>query len=314
MGSNSYERGSKVSGNISKPVFALVILVFVFFVILIMFAGFLAKSVDGLGKLDLPSGGNGRIAVVEVKGVIMESKKVIELLHKAEKNEDIKGIVVRINSPGGAVGPTQEIYEEIVRIDEKKPVYSSFETIAASGGYYIAAATRKIYSNPGTLTGSIGVIMQFANMSKLYDFVKIKPETLKAGRYKDIGSPSRDMTAEERALLQETLTSVHKQFINDIVKRRKKQLKKSPNEFAQGQIFSGENAFKIGLVDALGGLWKAGRDLHEELKLEGEFDLKFIKAKKKFNIWEFAESLDEAISPIKEGLQSMNSFPMFLAK
>ena len=234
----------------------------------------------------------GAIAVVEVEGVIMESKKTVELLQMAEKDKSTDAIIVRINSPGGAVGPTQEIYEEIRRIDELwdvtnqkegKPIYASFSTVAASGGYYIGAATRKIYASAGTLTGSIGVIiiMQFLNASKLVEKVLINQKNIKSGRYKDIGSPTRDMTAEEEGLMQGMISGVHKQFVDDIMKQRKEKIKGNIRDLAQGQIFSGKEAFDNGLVDAIGSLWTAGRQIHEDLKLKGEFGLKYIKKKKR---------------------------------
>jgi protease-4 len=130
------------------------------------------------------------IGVVEVKGVILDSQKVVEKLLSAEKNPAVKAIIVRIDSPGGAVGPTQEIYQEIIRINAINPVYASLGTVAASGGYYIAAATRKIYANPGTITGSIGVMMQYLDLSRLYQFLLVSPSTLKSGEYKDAGNPS----------------------------------------------------------------------------------------------------------------------------
>src|SRR5690606_8771850 len=157
----------------------------------------------------------------EIQNTIMESKKTIELLLAAEDEKSIKAIILRIDSPGGAVAPTQEIYEEVRRIDKKKPIYASFGTVAASGGYYIGAACRKIWANAGTLTGSIGVIMQTADLSELFKFAKIKQEVIKAGRYKDIGSPARSMTDEERMILTELLAGTHKQFMSDISAVRK---------------------------------------------------------------------------------------------
>lgn len=263
----------------------------------------------------------GQIAVVKVEGVIMDSKDTIELLHRAEKAKDVRAIIVRINSPGGAVGPTQEIYQEIRRIDgayqkslqqknkkeedldesndvespigtSPKPIYASFGALAASGGYYIGSATRKIFANPGTMTGSIGVIMQFVDMSKLYEFVKINPQTVKSGRYKDIGQPTRPLTREERELMKGMLDGVKEQFKDDILMTRQGKLKKDLEELAQGQIFTGQLAHEYGLVDELGGLWHAGRSVYQELELEGEFNLRFIEKKERLSLWDIMESLD----------------------
>lgn len=272
-----------------------VLMTFLFFIFLI-FAFYTISSLKESSKFvdSEYSSENAPIAVVEISGAIMKSKKAIKLLHKAEKDKKVKAIILRIDSPGGAVGPTQEIYEEIRRIDtDVKPIYASFGSIAASGGYYIGAGTRKIYSNAGTLTGSIGVIMQFADMSKLYELARVRPETIKAGKYKDIGSNSRAMTVEERALMDEMINKVHDQFISDIEKVRKKRIKGDLREYAQGQIFSGEGALERGLVDEIAGLWEAARRIHKELKMKEEFGIKYIKAKKKFKMADFLSNLDD---------------------
>ncbi len=293
-------------------IFALITLLFIIFLI---FAFYTISSLRSTSK-NIENGmfdnTEAPIAVISIKGVIMDSKKAIESLFLAEKNKNIKAIILRIDSPGGAVGPTQEIYEEIRRIDQKIPVYASFGTVAASGGYYLGAATRKIYTNAGTLTGSIGVIMQFADMSKLYEFVKIKPQVIKAGKYKDIGSPSREMTAEEKALMDNMITKVHLQFIKDIMVTRKDRIKGDVMEHAQGQIFSGEEAMELGLVDEVAGLWEAGRRIHKDLKLKGEFDMQFIKLKKKFSFTEFFEGMEEAEERLKNLFQAQTTAPLFL--
>ena len=253
------------------------------------------------------------IAVVEVDGILLKSKEIIEKLHIAENAKGIKAIIIRINSPGGAVGPVQEIYQEIRRIDKKRPVYASFSAIAASGGYYVGAATRKIFSNPGTLTGSIGVVMQFVDLSRLYRWAKVSPETIKSGRYKDIGGSGRSMTREEKGMMENLLKGVHRQFIVDIVKLRKDKIKKDINILAQGQIFSGEEAFRYGLVDDLASLWDAGRKVHKELKIKSKFGLRFIKKRKEFSLWEVLENLDKSL--LQFGLKIKNDptpVPMYL--
>ena len=279
----------------NRGIWGVLLLVFSFFVILIIFATYHLKEL-GKHSNDFLSGaggsGVGEIAVVEVEGVIYRSEKIVEKLHQAEKDKSIKAIILRINSPGGAVGPTQEIYEEVIRIDKDKPVYASFESVAASGGYYIAAATRKIYTNAGSLTGSIGVIMEFMDLSKLYEFAKIKPTPLKAGKYKDIGHPYRAMSEEEKFIMDKMMKGVHEQFKEDISRRRKDKLKEDINELAQGQVFSGREAVKLGLADKVGSLWQAGREIHKELKLTGDFKLRFLRKKKKLNPLELFENLE----------------------
>jgi protease-4 len=238
------------------------------------------------------------IGVITVEGVIMDSKDTIEMLQNAEEDKQLQAIILRIDSPGGAVGPTQEIYEEIQRIDKKKPIYASFGSIAASGGYYIGAATRKIWANPGTLTGSIGVIMEFMDLSKLYEFAKVSPQTVKAGRYKDAGNPARALTPEEKDMMDKLIAGVHKQFIGDIMKRRAGKIKGDITELAQGQIFSGESAMEAGLVDSMGSLWTAGRAIHTDLKIKDEFALKFIDKKKKMGLFDLVGSLEESVSKL----------------
>ncbi len=281
----------------SKALFGIFAMVFVFFVILILFASYTMNAFNETSDAEKKSS-HAHIGVVEVEGVIMDSQNTIELLQKAEEDKQIEAIILRVNSPGGAVGPTQEIYEEIVRIDKKKPIYASFGTIAASGGYYIGSATRKIWATPGCLTGSIGVIMEFMDMSKLYEFAKVSPQTVKAGRYKDAGNPARSLTPEETDMMNKLIAGVHQQFIGDILKRRGDRIKGDIKELAQGQIFSGESAKEHGLVDEMGSLWTAGREIHKTLKTKDEFALKFIKKKKNLGLFELLGSIDDNISKL----------------
>lgn len=310
----------------NKAVLGLMAMVGVFFVVLVLFSVYTVKVMKGADKSGVSFGASSskdKIAIIEVEGVILKSKHIIEHLLKAEEMDNVKAIVMRINSPGGGVAPTQEIYDEIRRIDEaytkskgkeSKPVYASFSSMAASGGYYLGAATRKICALPGTITGSIGVIMQFMDLSKLYDFAKLNPQTIKAGRYKDIGQPTRPLTAEEKGIMDKMIQGVHKQFISDINKTRKDKIKGDITEHAQGQIFSGEDAMKIGLVDEMGGLWACARGIHKELKLEGEKpELLYIKKKKKFNFLEAIGDLEEASTFIKDMVKSSNT-PIMMYK
>ncbi len=299
----------------SKGIVGIFILVTVLFFIFIIFAFFTIsqlKDTNSLGNSLLDSASHSPIAVIPIEGEITESKKVVEMLLTAEESKDIKAIILRIDSPGGAVAPTQEIYEEVRRIDKIKPIYSSFGSIAASGGYYIGAATRKIYANAGTLTGSIGVIMQLADLSELFKWAKFKQETIKAGRFKDIGNPSRPMTDEERLFLNDLLAGTHQQFMNDIMSVRKDRLKKDITELAQGQIYHGREAKDLGLVDEVASLWQAGRAIHKELKFKGKFGLRFIKPpRKKFSISDFLEETEDALSFFKSKIKNQTA-PSYL--
>lgn len=279
----------------TKALFGIFAMVFVFFVILVVFAYFTMNAFNETSLVQKKSN-KAHIGVITIDGVIMDSKDTIEMLQLAEEDKQLQAIILRIDSPGGAVGPTQEIYEEIQRIDKKKPIYASFGSIAASGGYYIGAATRKIWASPGTLTGSIGVIMEFMDLSKLYEFAKVSPQTVKAGRYKDAGNPARALTPEEKDMMDQLIAGVHQQFVNDIMKRRANKIKGDINELAQGQIFSGESAMASGLVDSMGSLWTAGRQIHTEMKIKDEFALKFLEKKKKMGFLDLMGSLEESVS------------------
>jgi protease-4 len=194
-----------------------------------------------------------KIAIVEVKGVISQSAGVIEELQQYVEDEGVKGIILRIDSPGGGVGPAQEIYREIIKIKPKKKVVTSMGSVAASGGYYIACASDRIVANPGTITGSIGVIMQFSNLEELLKKIGVKGVVLKSGEHKDIGSPFREMTPEEKRIMQEVLDNVHQQFIQAVADGRKLDRAKVV-QIADGRILTGEQAKNLGLVDEMGNL------------------------------------------------------------
>ncbi|MBI4404022.1 MAG: signal peptide peptidase SppA [Deltaproteobacteria bacterium] len=207
----------------------------------------------------------GFIGVIDVAGAIYSANSILEELNDLLEERGLKAIIVRVNSPGGLVAPSQEIYESLKRADQKVPVFISMGPLAASGGYYSALGGRKIYASPGTLTASIGVIMEFANTEKLFRWAKIERYTLKAGKFKDVGTPFRDMKPEERELLMQMLTNIHLQFKNAVRERRKLSAQ-SVDAIADGRVMTGEQAFKAGLVDELGGFEKV---LADSKKLAG---------------------------------------------
>lgn len=190
------------------------------------------------------------VEVMELSGVIMSSTTFLKDLKEAVESSKVKAIVVRVNSPGGLVAPSQEIYEALRRADQKKPVIVSMASLAASGGYYVALAGRKIYANSGTLTGSIGVIMEFINSEKLYSWAKIDRYNLKAGKFKDIGSPLREMKKEEKELLNTLLTDIHSQF-KAAVKDRRKLSDEEIEKTCDGRIFTGTQARDARLIDEI---------------------------------------------------------------
>jgi protease-4 len=240
----------------------------VFFVLFLVISGALMLTRSGGGSPASPMGSGlfsgGAVAVVELNGVIMDSKKLVRRLKAIEEDDDIKAVVVRINSPGGAVAPSQEIYEAVRRI--KKPVVASMGSVAASGGYYVATAAKKIYANPGTITGSIGVIMEFVNLEKLYDWAKVKRYAIKTGKYKSVGAEYRAMTPDEQALLQGMVDDVLSQFKQAVAEGRKLPLERV-TQLADGRIFSGSQAKRVKLVDELGTLEDAIQDAAKQAKL-----------------------------------------------
>jgi protease IV len=213
--------------------------------------------------------GKDLVAVVWVEGAIEDSTRTVDELERLAEDDRIAAVVLRVDSPGGGVAPSQEIYDAVLRLREAKPVVASLGNVAASGGYYVAAACDAIVANPGTLTGSIGVLMQFGNVEDLLRKVGVEAEILKAGRYKDIGSPVRPMSAEERGLLQDVLANVHDQFVDAIARGRKLE-PADVRLVADGRIFSGKQALELALVDELGGLREAVRLAGKRANVEGE--------------------------------------------
>ena len=198
-----------------------------------------------------------KVAIVPIEGEIFEARETMDLLHRYADSSTVRAIVVRINSPGGAVTPSQEIYEEIrkVRARSHKPIVASLDTVAASGGFYIASACDQIVSNPGSITGSIGVILQWMEIKDLVAWAKLKPETITSGAMKDAGSPYRDLTDAERAYLQRITAQLHRQFIGAVAEGRKGKMSVADVErVADGRVFTGEEALDLKLVDRLGNL------------------------------------------------------------
>jgi len=194
-----------------------------------------------------------KVGVVEITGVILDSKDIIENIKMFREDKDVKAIVLRIESPGGGVGPSQEIFHEVRKTIKKKKVVTSMGAVAASGGYYIAAGTNGIVANPGTITGSIGVIMGYTNFQEIFRKIGLTPVVIKSGEFKDIGSPVREMTEKEKKILQNFVDRIHRQFVNDASKGRGIDPEKMM-ALADGRIFSGEEAKELGLVDRFGNL------------------------------------------------------------
>jgi protease-4 len=203
--------------------------------------------------------GGNRVALVEVQGLILSAEEVVRELEEHLEDPAIRAVVVRVESPGGVVGPSQEIHDAVARVRAKgKPVVVSMGAIAASGGYYLAAAADHIVASPGTLTGSIGVLMQLVEIEGLLKKVGVNLEVIKAGRHKDVGTFSRAMTPEERAILQALLDDMYDQFVTAVAEGRRLDRAKVL-ALADGRVYTGRRAKELGLVDSLGGLEDAVR-------------------------------------------------------
>jgi protease-4 len=244
--------------------------------------------------LDLSSG--DRIAVIRVEGVIMDSQVTVGELKRFSENPSVKAIVLRIDSPGGGVVPSQEIYDAVrqVRSKTSKTVIASMGNVAASGGYYIAAATDRIVANPGTLTGSIGVIMETANVEGLLQKIGVEGVVIKSGKFKDVGSPLRKMSEEERGLMQAVMDDVHKQFIEAVAEGREMELAEA-QALADGRIFTGRQAKEAKLVDELGNLDDAIQLAADAVGIEGE--PKVVEPRRRFSVRELLESQFSGLFP-----------------
>jgi len=256
--------------------------------------GLLVLAVIGvslLTSLALDSGwlGGERVAVIRIEGVIVDSRETIEELRRFRDNPSIKAVVLRIDSPGGGVVPSQEIHTEVLkaRKDGRLKLVASMGNLAASGGYYIAAATDKIVANPGTLTGSIGVIMELANVQGLLEKVGVQSVVIKSGRYKDLASPFRAMSKEDRGLLQNVLDDVHDQFIQAVAAGRALKVEEV-RPLADGRIFTGRQARTAKLVDELGDLQDAIKLAARLVGIEGE--PRVVEPRKRFSLRDLLEN------------------------
>lgn len=266
--------------------------------------GFFALVFIGLLAEDesVSWGGFGdRVAVIEVYGTIYDSESIVRQLKKWGDNNSIKAIVLHIDSPGGAVAPSQEIYNEILRIreEEEKIVVASMLSVAASGGYLISCAVDKIVANPGTITGSIGVVIQFPTAGELFDKIGIAYETVKSGELKDVGSLDRSMTKNEREMLTEMVMDTYEQFV-DVVEEGRGMDREEVYKLADGAVFSGRRALELGLVDTLGGFEDAVRIAAEMAGIDGE--PKVVREyKPKQTIWDLLGSMAGEIKEISYG-------------
>ena len=223
--------------------------VLLFFLIVFVVIAALSLVMKFKGKVSL----GDKVALVRVTGIILDSTDVIAELKEHSKDRSVKAIVLRVDSPGGGVAPSQEIYEELLKIKGKKKIVVSMGSVAASGGYYISAPADVIFANAGSLTGSIGVIMEIPNVSNLMEKIGVKTQVVKSGRHKDMASVFKTLTTEEKEILQTVLDDVHDQFITAVSEARGMEYE-AVRKLSDGRIFTGRMAKEMGLVDELGNL------------------------------------------------------------
>lgn len=221
------------------------------------------------------------VGLVEVKGMILDSKETVRQLRHFLKKDSIKAVVLRVDSPGGVVAPSQEISDEVRKFAAKKKIIVSMGSLAASGGYYISAPATMIYANPGTITASIGVILKLSNIESLMDKIGIKSNTLKTGKFKDSGSPLRELSPEDRAMLQAVIDNTHEQFVQAVAAGRRLPADEV-RRIADGRILSGQQARALRLVDRLGTLQDAIEEAGRQAGIKGEPEV-ILPPKKKVN-------------------------------
>ncbi len=245
------------------------------------------------------SGGGPAVGVIEVKGVIESADKTLKQLRRFAKDDRLKALVVRVDSPGGAVAPSQEIYQELRRLGEKKKTVCSMGNLAASGGYYISAGCQKIVASPGTLTGSIGVISQLPYVGAIARELKFEMVTIKSGKLKDLGNPFREMTDEERSFFQSMMDEVHEQFIAAVAQGRGLKVEEV-RPWADGRILTGARAKELKLVDELGNFSDAVKLAAALGGIEGEPRLQYPPEERPFH---FEELLRDGARALSRGVR-----------
>ena len=240
----------------------LLFVVAVFTLVYLSFNGRDEESFGGFGD---------KIAVVDLEGVILSPKQVVSQLKKFADDDSIKAIILHVNSPGGGVAASEEIYREVKRIHDakKKRIVSSIETVGASGAYYVASASDKIYADKGSIVGSIGVIAQWVNYGELLQWAKLKSITMKAGEFKDTGNPAREMTPAEKEYLQGMIDNMHTQFIQAVADGRKRK-ESEIRLIANGKVWTGEQAYSMNLVDQIADFEDAVKDTAKSVGIKGE--------------------------------------------
>jgi protease IV len=273
-------------------------------VILCVVALLLGGAMTALLSIAGPSSGisfGNRIGVITVEGTIVDPEPVLTQLVEFKKDKRVKAIILRVNSPGGGVAPSQEIYREIRKTIKTKKVIVSMGNLAASGGYYIASGANKIVASPGTLSGSIGVIMEFIQLEDLLRKLGVGLEVLKTGEFKDIGSPHRKMSDRDKDLIRDLIGEIQGQFVDAVAKGRNLPVEKV-REIADGRVLSGARCKELGLVDMLGNFQDAV-DLAKEISgIEGDVTLVYSR-KAKGKLWQLL--LEDATESLYRAVRSV---------
>ena len=260
-------------------------LVLIILGIAILCFGTLMAIVLSLSRSTLTLSLSNKIGVIPINGVIRDADAITEQLIAFRDDKQIKAIILRINSPGGGVGPSQEIYSETRRTTKTKKVVASLGSVAASGGYYVASAADSVVANPGTLTGSIGVLMEFVRFEELLKKIGVEMQVIKSGEFKDIGSPNRKMTKEEREILTRLLQDIQNQFVTAVSQGRNMPEEKVL-ELADGRVFSGREAKRLGLVDSLGNFQDAVNVAKRMAHIRGKVKLVYPVKKRRSLLWD----------------------------
>lgn len=295
----------------AKAVFVILFVVFAFVIASLGISLMWEKGDDSqsvTGFLEI----HNKIGVINLEGQIMSSEDWLKELRKFQRKTSIRAIVLRINSPGGAVAPAQELYRELEKTRKKKPVVASMETVAASAAYYVASNTDRIVCSAGTITGSIGVIMMLPDIQKVIDKIGVDVKIIKAGKYKDIGSVVRPLTTEEQTILEAFASEIHEQFITHVAQARKGKIEEAKlREIADGRFFTGLNAKELGLVDSIGNFYDAVRIASELGGIKGEPELVYPKKKWENYLDVFMESTARALVLAAQRVAIMPRTPAF---
>jgi protease IV len=273
----------------------LFILTGIFFLFLAGISLLISSVISQSDTADIFSKKEG-VGIIELKGLIVSSETILKYLAEFRNNPDVKSIVLRIDSPGGAVGAAQEIYQEIARTNEVKPVVASMGSMGASGGFYAALGADTIMANPGTMTGSIGVIIKFPNLEGLYEKIGYKNQVIKSGPLKDIGASDRPLNDEERKLMQDLIDNVYNQFVRDVAAARSLP-EETVFKLADGRVYTGEQALELGLIDRLGNFTDAITTAADLGGLDTEEpQLIYPKADRRFSLLSLLTSAQQSLA------------------